>query len=279
MAILDTDAILWYNNGAFGQAGYAVPNFSNDVSTVNNTIQELVDICGQALFAIMHTEDVNLYSSPSINRCLEIHKLYKRCAQILKARAKGPSEIQFESSHNSPAQFVFRVYPVPYHLVRNPELKRWAGWILKMLANMMQHEENAKQEEVTTAFASEMGDHFQRVYYNMATELFGIDPELAKARDFFLKDEDFAKYDPSQFKVGTERINTVAPQQFIFTEDMLRVLRQGLPCTSLPNLTPWPTNFTQYATNNANTPTAVDWAAGTTASASASVASAGFPKV
>ena len=38
MPLTNTDAILWYNVGNFGEAGYAVPNWSNDVGSLNPQI-------------------------------------------------------------------------------------------------------------------------------------------------------------------------------------------------------------------------------------------------
>jgi hypothetical protein len=35
MPTLKTDSILWYNVGEFGAAGYAVPNWSDDVGSNN----------------------------------------------------------------------------------------------------------------------------------------------------------------------------------------------------------------------------------------------------
>ena len=38
MPVTNTDAVLWYNVGEFGKAGYAVPNWSNDVGSLNPQI-------------------------------------------------------------------------------------------------------------------------------------------------------------------------------------------------------------------------------------------------
>ena len=67
MPITNTDAVLWYNVGVFGEAGYAVPNWSNDVGSLNPQILDWTHLVGRNLFHIMHHEDTDLRTQPSIN--------------------------------------------------------------------------------------------------------------------------------------------------------------------------------------------------------------------
>lgn len=244
--ITNTDAVLWYNVGIFGEAGYGVPNPSDDVGSLNYNIVDIVNLMGRNLFHIMHHEDVDLRTPPSINTLRRVHKLYVRAGAILNGRAVPYGENNMEVQHVQPGGEVFLVYPVPYFRVRNPFLKRWSGWILVALAEAMQHTENRKALEISPSFAGQIGQYIRRVYVNMAIELFGIDRDAAHADGFLLTNEQLAGYDPSQFFTSTELVDTVPRLDRVFTEDRLKVLAEGIPVTSLPKLQPWPTNLTSH---------------------------------
>lgn len=244
MPINNTDAILHYNVGVFGEAGYAVPNWSNDVGSLNPQILDWVELVGRNLFHIMQHEDVDLRIPPSINTCKRIHKLYLRAANILAGRAVPPGIDNMEVAHTRPAGEVFRVFPVPYFKVRNPYLKRWAGLILLSLAEAMQHTENRREMEISTAFAGQVGQYIKRMYINLAIELFGVTREVAHADGFALSDADLAAYDPAKYFTSTEMVDTVPRLDRVFTEDRLELLNEGIPVTELPNLNPWPANLT-----------------------------------
>ncbi len=247
MPVTNTDAVLWYNVGVFGDAGYAVPNWSNDVGSLNPQILDWVELVGRNLFHIMHHEDVDLRIPPSINTCKRIHKLYLRAANVLAGRASPPGEDNMEVLHARPAGEVFRVYPVPYFKVRNPFLRRWAGLVLVSLSEAMQHTENRKELEISTAFAGQVGQYVKRVYTNMAIELFGVPRETALADGFALSDDQLRSYNPAAFFTGTEMVDTVPRLDRVFTEDRLSLLGEGIPVTELPaELAPWPTNLSNF---------------------------------
>lgn len=246
MAVLNSDSVLWYNVGIFGEAGYAVPNWSNDVGTLNPQIYDIVYMVGKNLFNIMHHEDVDLRIPPSINTLKRIHKLYVRFAQILTGRAIAPSKDNMEIKHVRPAGETFLVFPVPYFKVRNLYLKRWAQLIMILMSEAMQHTENRKEMEISTLFAGQIGQYMTRVYKNMAVEMFGKTQSETDDPTFLLKDDDFNSYDPSKFFTSTELVDTVPRLDRVFTEDRLEVLAEGIPISSLPELKPWPLNLTDY---------------------------------
>ena len=250
MPVINTDAVLWYNVGEFGDIGYGVPNPSDDPGSLNPAIIDFVNLAGRNLFHIMHHEDVDLRTPPSINTIRRIHKLYIRLGQILQSRAVPPNENNMETPHVQPAGEVFRVYPVPYFNVRNAFLKRWAELIMMMMSAAMQHTENRKSMEISTAFAGAVGQYMTRVYRNMAAELFGKTREEVHVAGFLLTEEDLLSYDPSQFFTSTEMVDTVPHLGNVFTEDRLSVISDGIPVTSLPELQPWPTNLTSYYSAN-----------------------------
>jgi hypothetical protein len=246
MPVTNTDAVLWYNVGEFGKAGYAVPNWSNDIGSLNPQILDWTYLVGRNLFHIMHHEDADLRIPPSINTAKRIHKLYIRAGNILAGRAVPPGENNMEVLHARPAGEVFRVFPVPFFLVRNQFLRRWAELILISLAEAMQHTENRKSMEISTAFAGQVGQYLRRVYTNMAVELFGKTRVEAAADGFALSDADFAAYNPGEFFTQTEMVDTVPRLDRVFTEDRLDMLAEGIPVSELPELNPWPTNLTLH---------------------------------
>jgi hypothetical protein len=246
MPVTNSDAVLWYNVGEFGRAGYAVPNWSNDVGSLNPQVLDWTHLVGRNLFHIMHHEDADLRIPPSINTVKRIHKLYIRAGNILAGRAVPPGENNMEVLHARPAGEVFRVFPVPFFLVRNQFMRRWAELILISLAEAMQHTENRKSMEISTAFAGQVGQYLKRVYTNMAVELFGKTRAEASADGFALSDAEFSAYNPGDFFTQTEMVDTVPRLDRVFTEDRLEALSEGISVTELPELHPWPTNLTLH---------------------------------
>jgi len=245
MPITNTDAILWYNVEEFGKCGYAVPNWSDDIGTLNPTIAELVRLVGQNVFNIMHHEDADLTVPPSVNTLKRVHKLYLRVASILAGRSIPPGQNNMETEHVRPAGEVFILYPCPFFNVRNRYMYQWAMWAMMMQSEMMQHTENRKEIEISTTFAGDVGQYPRRIYTNMAIELFQKPKDVAEAPGFALTDDDFNAYNPAAFFTSVEMTDTVPRLDRVFTEDRLAILRQGIPVTQLPAcVQPWPVNLT-----------------------------------
>ena len=247
MPVTNTDAVLWYNVGEFGKAGYAVPNWSNDVGSLNPQILDWTYLVGRNLFHIMHHEDADLRIPPSINTAKRIHKLYIRAGEH-PGRAGRAAGREQHGSDPRPAggRSVPRVSRCRSSWCAIQFMRRWAELILMSLAEAMQHTENRKSLEISTAFAGQVGQYIRRVYINMAIELFGKTREQATADGFALTDADFAAYNPGDFFTQTEMVDTVPRLDRVFTEDRLELLAEGIAVTELPELRPWPTNLTLY---------------------------------
>jgi hypothetical protein len=246
--ISNSDAILWYNVGEFGDAGYAVPNWSDDIKSLNPGIHALTELIGRNLFTIMHHEDVDLRTPPSINTLKRIHRLYVRASQVIAARSVAPGTDNMETLHVTPSEETFLVFPVPFFKVRNPQLKTWCRLALTLLSECFQHTENRREVEISTAFGGLVGQYLTRIYTMMATEMFGKTSAEVSASGFLLKDADFAAYDPSKWFTSTEMSDTVPNFTRVFTEDRRAVLAEGIPVTQLPALTTWPGNSSPSAT-------------------------------
>jgi hypothetical protein len=235
-SVFRTDQALWYNNGVWGELGFAVPNFGDDQSTLNTSIHYLVDVMGRNLQAVMMHPDADQRTPPSINTLTRVHKLITRARSILAGRAVAPATPDMEAIHASPAETEFIIYPVPYFKVRNTWMKEWAGLILNAISEATQHTENRKAYEISTTFSGLIGQYLHRVYKLMSTELFGVAAADAAKLDFTLTDQQLTSYDPSKFFTSTELIDVVPPVALVPTEDDLRVLTNGIPASKLVNL-------------------------------------------
>ena len=237
---MNNDAFLWYNVGDWGRFGLAIPNFSNDTTSQNDTIRYLTDVVGRNLQAILWHPDARLRTPPSINTLTRIHKLCTRARSILASRAVPANILNMETAHALPAPEEFLVYPTPYFKVRNQWLKQYAGLMLLGLTEAMQHQENARPLEISEGFSGLIGQYVHRVYRLMATELFRIPLTDATKPDFTITEEQLAGYNPSAWFTSTELIDTVAPLDDWPTEDDLEVLTNGIPISHLPVLGRWP---------------------------------------
>jgi len=222
--------------------GLAVPNCGDDHASQNDTIRYLCEVTGRNLQAIMFHTDARLRTPPSINTLVRLHKLCTRARAILAGRQVAPSQLNLEPAHAVPAAEDFLVFPTPYFKVRNPWLKQYAGLVLLALTEAMQHTENARPVEISTAFAGLFGQYVHRVYRLMAVELLRIDPAAAQAADFALTEEQIRAYDPSKWFTSTELIDVVPEVADMPTEDDLQVLTDGIPVSRLPPLSRWPTS-------------------------------------
>src|SRR5690606_21665902 len=117
--------------------------------------------------------------------------------------------------------------------VRNPFMRRWAELVLISLAEAMQHTENRKEMEISTAFAGQVGQYLRRLYENMAIELFAKSRAEAMTAGFVLTEADFAAYNPQEFFTATEMVDTVPRLDRVLTEDRLELLAEGIPVTQL----------------------------------------------
>lgn len=240
MPSFKTDEALWYNNGVWGELGYAVPNCGDDPITLNSGIAYLVDVIGRNLSAVMHHHDSDLRVPPSINTLTRVHKLVVRARSILAGRQVAPGKPDMEGGHVTPAPQDFLIYPVPYFKVRNGWLREYCGLAINALSDAVQDTENHKPYEISTTFSGRIGQYLHRIYALMCTELFGVGPEAAAALDFTLSDEQLAGYDPGKWFTRTEMIDVRPPVALVPTEDDLRVLTDGIPATQLVGLTRYP---------------------------------------
>lgn len=239
-ARLRTDSILHYTaGGEIDSYGLAVPNWSDDVQSVNDTLVQLVELTGKNLLVIMTGNDARMSTAPFIDTIRLVHSMYVRMGNLLNAAARKPNQTRFQGTHATPQVLIPKVYPVPYYNVRNRFLKELCGLMLGAQTEMLQHSENAIPYDISDDCAKEIWKYFKRAYEKIATGLFGIAPAEAEKPEFLLTEEQLSAYNPSAVLSAVERIDTVADISQIMTEDIMRVIRYGIPVNELPDLLPF----------------------------------------
>lgn len=243
----NNDAFLWYNVGGWADFGLAVPNWSDDVQSQNDTIRNLVEVLGRNLQGIMWHTDARLSTPPSINTVTRVHKLCTRARSILASRSVSSGTLNMEPAHALPAPEVFKVYPTPYFKVRNQWLKQYCSLGLLSLTEAMQHQENARPLEISDTFAGLIGQYIHRIYRLMAVELLRVPMSEAVKPEFTLTEEQLRAYNPGAWFTSTEMIDTVPSLIQWPTEDTLESITQGIPVSHLPALGPWPSGAGAHA--------------------------------
>ncbi len=227
----DTDEILWYDNGKFGNAGYAIPNPGGKTWTNNSVIFQIVQLVGRNLFELTHREDVKFYGAPHKQFWFDLHQLIITARKRLNDRLRAPNDGNgLTTMHVTPVPQVFMVYPVPYfgERIRQPDVREYTQLSLMALSEMMQHSDNDKATYVTPQFAGTVGKYLQEILALFATKYFGYARADAYAPDFTLKDSDFTGYDPSKVMTSVEMTEERPPVQWWPTENDLSQIR-GLP--------------------------------------------------
>ncbi|QGJ71053.1 Hypothetical protein PBC10988_27560 [Planctomycetales bacterium 10988] len=253
-----SDEPLWWNNGTFGELGYAVPAWGNNPSTLNGPIHRLVDVIGKNLLGVMMMSDARLERPPQRDCLMTVAKLCYRGRDILSGRVVRFHDDLFRAGHASPAPQPFTIHPVPYFCVKNPWLKEYDYLTLLLLSEAMQHTNNEIAHEITEEFAGRMGEFLQRILILLATELLNLPRESAEQPDFIIPEEAWNQYNPLQKITTFEAIDTPTEFPHIPTEDDLVLLKRGIPTVLFnpSHLAIWPTNLPagETSTNNGTNP-------------------------
>jgi hypothetical protein len=273
-----TEQILWYNNGIWGQLGYAAPNFALGAQTQNETIQYLVYALGRNLSGVMHHPDADCRTPPTINTLTRIHKLVVRARTILGGRAVPPGTPDMEAVHVQPGAQDQLIFPVPYFKVHNQWMKEYAGLCLAAIAEACQHSENRQPFEISTIFAGVIGQYLQRIYMRLGTELLMLPPATITP-NYVFSAADLAGYNPAAWFSGTEMIDVTPSLTRMPTDVDVRPLTRGIPASNLVGLALYPsgTPYNPTAPSNVNALGAVATPAAATAAASTPAAAATTP--
>jgi hypothetical protein len=238
-----TDEILWYNNGKWGEAGYAIPNPAGKTFTLNSVVQDFVDVFGRNLFELMHRPDVRFYAAPQKQFWYDLHQCLIVCRKRLNDQTRTPNDSNgLDVIHAAPDYKPFLVYPIPYfgERVRQTDVRNYSQIALFCLQEAMQQSDNERAAFITPGFSSTIGKYIQEILALMATKYFGYTRAQAYDPAFALKDTDFTNYDPSKVLTSVELTEERPPIYWWPTQNDLSAIR-GIPIEdALVLSTPWP---------------------------------------
>lgn len=240
-----TDEILWYDNGRWGEVGYAVANPAGKIWTNNSVIYGFHSLVGRNMFELMHREDVRFYRPPHKQFWFDLHQLIVTARKRLADRQRAPNDSNgLVVEHATPVPQVFLAWPIPFfgERVRQPDIREYAQLCLLMLSEMMQHSENEQSTYITDAFAAKMGQYLREILALFATKYFGYTRQQAYDPSFTLQDTDFTSYDPAAVMTSVEMTEERPPVQWWPTEADLTAIR-GLAYNEVMVLAKrWPAN-------------------------------------
>ena len=87
-----TDEILWYDNGKWGETGYAIANPNGKIWTNNSVIFGFHSLVGRNMFELMHRSDVRFYGPPHKQFWFELHQLIVTARKRLADRQRLPND-------------------------------------------------------------------------------------------------------------------------------------------------------------------------------------------
>lgn len=227
-----TDRTLLFNVQPWAGLGFGVPNFGENVDTINSALAGLVDEIGKAQLYIMLSNDAMRWKPPSRNTIERLAKLITRVQTVLGGRQQAYNELRLEGIHASPAVEIFTIHPCPFFtsdILRNRWLKEYNNYVMIALSNLMQHSDNQVPLTVTKELAEQVFQWFKTIRVLMATELLLIDSKTAAADDFVFTQAMFDAYDPMKVVTDFEAMDTPGNLRGLPTEDDVRPLFVGYP--------------------------------------------------
>lgn len=211
--------IWWWNNGVWGESGYAIPNDGGKSATGNETVWGIHDFIGAEMFALMHLPDVKLSRPFNAEWLFKLNRLLTLGIKRISDRSVGwgdDREGDAEHAINTPRSFM--VYPVPYFggRIRQRDALRWCGWTLQLLSEIMQHSDNTYDDDVTDVLGSMVQKGLNRIRKDMAMKYLGMsrdqveDPAFTVPADAF----DKGKYNPASLFTERELVEERMPNQW-----------------------------------------------------------------
>lgn len=199
--------VLWWNNGIWGDAGYAMPNPVGKIATKNALVHELHTFIGRELFSLLHQPDVRFRRPPNAEWLHSVAKMVKLGRKRMGDVAIGWNDERMGDAKNTTNNArEFLVYPIPFFggRVRNEKAHKWADICLVLLSEIMQHADNDLDADITTFLASTVDTQLLRIQYEIATYYLGIDRATASADGFVLPAITEATYHPDELFTEAE---------------------------------------------------------------------------
>lgn len=236
-----SDEILFFNNGRWGEAGYAIPNpgvefvgnkpKKGKLWTSNMVLFQICTTLGSSMFELMHREDVKFSRPPNVQFLFDVYQMCIVARKRLADRAIDFNDPAFQPMHATPAPQVFPCFPVPYFgtRIRQQDAREWCQLTLLCMSELMQHSDNDYVMDISTTCASRLGQFINRILTLLATKYLGFTREQITA-DFTIEEDVWKGYDPSNLFLSMELTEERPPLQYWPTENDLSKIR-GIPIT------------------------------------------------
>lgn len=211
--------IWWWDNGIWGEAGYAIPNDGGKSATGNETVWGLHNFIGAELFSLMHLPDVKFSRPFNAEWLFKLNRLLTLGIKRIGDRAVSwTDDREGDAVHAINTPKAFRVYPVPYFggRIRQLDALRWCGWTLQLLSEIMQHSDNDFDDDVTAFLGSMVQKGLNRIRKDMAMKYLGFTREAVEAATFTIPDDAFSatKYNPEALFTERELVEERMPNQW-----------------------------------------------------------------
>lgn len=225
--------LYWWNNGIWGEAGYAIPNDGGKPTTPNETIRDIHQFLGRELFSLMHRADVRFTRPFNGEWLFDLNKM-------LQLGIKRMSDLSIGWTDNREGDGIrvtntpeaFKVYPVPYfgNRIRQGDARKWCNQILRLLGEIMQHSDNEYDDNITAFLAAEVTEDLNRIRKDLAMKYLGMSREAVEAPTFAIPADAFSgeNYRPDDLFTSSEMIEERMPEQWWPTANDLTPIA-GIP--------------------------------------------------
>jgi len=232
----ESSEIYWWDNGVWGEAGYAIPNDGGKPTTGNETIRRIVNFIGAELFNLMHRPDVR-FRRPF--NAAWLHDFNKMIA--LGMKRLGDHSVGFTDKRTGDAQHAintpqaFTVFPVPFfgNRIRQADARYWCGELLLLISEMIQHSDNDYDNDVTDFSVALCQEKLARIQGDMAMKYLNIPRATVEADGFVVPPDSFSaeKYDPAALFTTNEMTQERMPELWWPSANDLTPIN-GIPITT-----------------------------------------------
>lgn len=226
--------ILWWENGIWGRAGYAIPNSGGKNTSGNEALLAIVRFIGRELFNLMHRPDVKFSRPFNAEWLFDLNKMLALGIKRMGDKSVGwTDKREGDAVHATNTPHSFTCYPVPYfgERIRQMDARTWCGQILILLSELMQHSDNDFDDNVTDFAAATVQEALRRIQKDLAMKYLGLAREAVEdpkwqgpPDDAFSGDS----YRPDRLFTSTEMIEERMPEQWWPTTNDLTPIA-GLP--------------------------------------------------
>jgi hypothetical protein len=248
--LFSTDEILWFDDGRWGKAGYAMANGQGKSWTDNSTVYKVHKLLGHMLFDLMHRQDVKFSDPPHKNWWWDWQLAIVACRRMLDNIAvDSGTDKNFDETHVTATPRTFLVFPVPFFgmRVRQEDILEQCELCLKLLGEIQQHSTNDRQYYITGAFARLVNGFLTEMHMKVAIKFFGYTRAevMALGEAFKISEDRFTaeKYKPEWSIPSVERSTERPPRLWWPTENDLSAIKGVAYSDAIHFARRWPMTY------------------------------------